>query len=134
MNTKSKSMTALLNLVKAAVFAALIAVMTAYIKFNTGINDGYLHFGDSMIYLAACILPLPYAMAAAAIGGFCADILAGAAAWAPFTAIIKALSNLRLPSCGGTFIFVPHGINLRSVLDYSGSRQCNNLLYCRSGA
>ena len=65
MNTKSKSksMTALLNLVKAAVFAALIAVMTAYIKFNTGINDGYLHFGDSMIYLAACILPLPYAMA-----------------------------------------------------------------------
>lgn len=63
-------MTALLNLVKAAVFAALIAVMTAYIKFNTGINDGYLHFGDSMIYLAACILPLPYAMAAAAIGGF----------------------------------------------------------------
>lgn len=60
MNTKSKSMTALLNLVKAAVFAALIAVMTAYIKFNTGINDGYLHFGDSMIYLAACILPLPY--------------------------------------------------------------------------
>ena len=86
MNTKSKSMTALLNLVKAAVFAALIAVMTAYIKFNTGINDGYLHFGDSMIYLAACILPLPYAMAA--------DILAGAAAWAPFTAIIKALNVL----------------------------------------
>ena len=32
MNTKSKSMTALLNLVKAAVFAALIAVMTAYNK------------------------------------------------------------------------------------------------------
>lgn len=96
MNTKSKSksMTALLNLVKAAVFAALIAVMTAYIKFNTGINDGYLHFGDSMIYLAACILPLPYAMAAAAIGGFCADILAGAAAWAPFTAVIKALNVL----------------------------------------
>ena len=87
-------MTALLNLVKAAVFAALIAVMTAYIKFNTGINDGYLHFGDSMIYLAACILPLPYAMAAAAIGGFCADILAGAAAWAPFTAVIKALNVL----------------------------------------
>ena len=94
MNTRSKSTTALLNLVKAAVFAALIAVMTAYIKFNTGINDGYLHFGDSMIYLAACILPLPYAMAAAAIGGFCADILAGAAAWAPFTAIIKALNVL----------------------------------------
>lgn len=91
---KSNSKKQLYNLVVAAVFAALIAVMTAYIKFNTGINDGYLHFGDSMIYLASCILPLPYAMAAAAIGGFTADILAGAAVWAPFTAIIKALNAL----------------------------------------
>lgn len=84
----------LFNLVKAAIFAALIAVMTAYIKFNTGINDGYLHFGDSMIYLASCILPLPYAMGAAAIGGGLADLLAGAAIWAPFTAVIKALNTL----------------------------------------
>lgn len=82
----------LFNLVKAAIFAAIIAVMTAYIKFNTGINEGYLHFGDSMIYLSACVLPLPYAMAAAAIGGGMADLLAGAAIWAPFTAVIKALN------------------------------------------
>lgn len=77
-----------------AMFAALIAVMTAYIKFNTGINEGYLHFGDGMIYLASCILPLPYAMLAAAIGGGLADILAGAAIWAPATAIIKACNAL----------------------------------------
>lgn len=77
-----------------ALFAAIIAVMTAYIKINTGINNGYLHFGDSMIYLAACVLPLPYAMVAAAIGGASADVLAGAAVWAPFTAIIKALNVL----------------------------------------
>lgn len=82
----------LFNLVKAAIFAAIIAVMTAYIKFNTGINEGYLHFGDSMIYLAACTLPFPYAAAAAAIGGGLADLLAGAAIWAPFTAVIKALN------------------------------------------
>ncbi len=88
------SIQVLINLVCSAMFAALIAVMTAYVKFNTGINDGYLHFGDSMIYLAACILPTPYAMAAAAIGGGLADILAGAAVWAPFTAIIKACNAL----------------------------------------
>ncbi len=88
----SNSRKQLYNLVVAAVFAALITVMTAYIKFNTGINNGYLHFGDSMIYLAACILPAPYAMAAAAVGGALADLLAGAAAWAPFTAVIKALN------------------------------------------
>lgn len=39
-----------------ALFAALIAVMTAFIKMPTGINEGYLHFGDSMIYLAGCLL------------------------------------------------------------------------------
>lgn len=79
-------------IVTTALCAAIIAVMTAFVKFNTGINDGYLHFGDSMIYLSACILPLPYAMIAAAIGGGLADILAGAAVWAPFTAVIKALN------------------------------------------
>ena len=84
----------LYNLVIAAVFAALIAVFTAYVSIKTGINDGYLHFGDSVIYLAACILPTPYAVAAAALGGALADILGGAAIWAPFTAVIKALNVL----------------------------------------
>ncbi len=74
-----------------ALFAALIAVMTAFIKMPTGINEGYLHFGDSMIYLAGCLLG-PWAALAAAIGGALADILAGAAVWAPATAIIKALN------------------------------------------
>ena len=60
-----------------ALFAALIAVMTAFIKMPTGINEGYLHFGDSMIYLAGCLLG-PWAALAAAIGGALADILAGA--------------------------------------------------------
>lgn len=89
---KSDPKKQLIHLVSAAVFAALIAVFTAYVSIKTGINDGYLHFGDSMIYLAACILPMPYAMAAAAIGGALADILGGAAVWAPFTAVIKALN------------------------------------------
>lgn len=89
---KSKTFKHIYYIVIAALFAAIIAVMTAFIKFNTGINNGYLHFGDSMIYIASCVLPLPYAMLAAAIGGGVADILAGAVVWAPFTAIIKALN------------------------------------------
>lgn len=71
--------------------AAIIAVFTAFVKFNTGINDGYLHFGDSMIYLAGCIIG-PYGIISAAIGGAVADILAGSAIWAIPTAIIKALN------------------------------------------
>lgn len=71
--------------------AALIAVATAFIKMPTGINSGYLHFGDSMIYLAGCLLG-PWASLAAAIGGAIADVLAGAPQWAIPTAIIKAIN------------------------------------------
>ena len=76
-----------------AIFAALVAVMTAFIKVPTGINEGYLHFGDSMIYLAGCQIG-PYAADAAAIGGALADVLAGAAVWAIPTAIIKAFNSV----------------------------------------
>lgn len=82
------------RIVLTALFAAVIAVSTAFIKVNTGINEGYVHFGDSMIYISACVLPLPYACLAAAIGGGLADLIAGAAVWAPFTAIIKAVNVL----------------------------------------
>lgn len=81
-------------LTSAALFAAIIMIFTAYVKVNTGINSGYVHFGDSMIYLAACVLPMPYAAGAAAMGGALADILAGSAVWIPFTAVIKALNTV----------------------------------------
>ncbi len=71
--------------------AAVIAVFTAFVKVPTGINDGYLHFGDSMIYLSGCIIG-PWGALSAAIGGGLADVLAGAPQWAPATAVIKALN------------------------------------------
>lgn len=74
-------------------FAAIIAVFTAFVKINTGINNGYLHFGDSMIYLAGCLVG-PYGIFSAAIGGGLADILSGSAVWAVPTAIIKIFNCL----------------------------------------
>ena len=71
--------------------AALVCVATAFIKMPTGIISGYLHFGDSMIYLAGCLLG-PWASLAAAIGGALADVISGAPQWAPATAVIKALN------------------------------------------
>ena len=71
--------------------AAMITIMTAYIcHIPTGVNGGYIHFGDSIIYLAAALLPTPYALAAAAIGGGLADLMT-APMWAPATIIIKML-------------------------------------------
>ena len=73
------------------IFAALITIFTAYIgHVPVGINGGYIHFGDGLIYLAATILPLPYAMLAGAIGGGLADLLT-APAWTVATVIIKSL-------------------------------------------
>jgi uncharacterized repeat protein (TIGR04002 family) len=79
------------NIALTGVFAALITIFTAYIgHIPVGANGGYIHFGDGLIYLAATLLPMPYAMAAGAIGGGIADLLT-APAWAPATIIIKAL-------------------------------------------
>ena len=75
-----------------AMFAALITVTTAFIKIPAPL--GYAHAGDSMVYLAACVLPAPFSFIAAAIGGALADLTAGYAVWAIPTAIIKALNVL----------------------------------------
>lgn len=80
-----------LNICLAGLMAAVITVCTAFLSIRTGFGEGYIHFGDSMVYLAACILG-PYGFISAAIGGALADILAGAAVWAIPTAIIKILN------------------------------------------
>ena len=80
-----------LNLSLAGVFAALITLFTAYIlHIPVGINGGYIHVGDTFIYVAAALLPTPYAIAAGAIGGGLADLLTSPS-WAPATIIIKSL-------------------------------------------
>ena len=42
----------------AGIFSALVFVVTAYL--HVPIYNGYVHFGDGFIFLAACILPMPY--------------------------------------------------------------------------
>lgn len=76
----------------AAIFTALVFVVTAYLHIPT--NNGYIHVGDGLIYLAACILPWPYAMAVGACGALLADCLTGFVIWAPGSVIIKALTAL----------------------------------------
>lgn len=57
----------------AAMLAALTCVFTMFLKIPIMGGNGYIHLGDMVIYLAASLLPLPYAMASAAIGGTLAD-------------------------------------------------------------
>lgn len=84
MNYKKTKLIALSGLLSAIIFiVTLIHVPT---------GNGYTHAGDGIIYLAACILPTPYAVASAAIGGALADGLSGAAIWIPATVVIKSLT------------------------------------------
>lgn len=85
---RTKTQEHLKYLVLTALFAAMTYVLIAFLHINT--NQGYFHFGDGMIYIAASLLPMPYAMAAGAIGGGLSDLLSGYAIWVLPTALIKA--------------------------------------------
>lgn len=76
----------------AGVFTAVVFVFTAYLHIPS--HTGYTHVGDGFIYLAACMLPLPYAVAVGAVGALLADCLTGFAMWAPGSVIIKSAAVL----------------------------------------
>lgn len=94
-------------------FASLITLMTAYVcHVPVGAVGGYLHFGDAFIYLAAALLPRPYALAAAAIGGGLADLLT-APMWAPATIVIKMFVALLFTNKGTRLV---SGRNVMSTI------------------
>ena len=84
-------------LILSALFAAAITVMTAYLLHVPIPTGGYIHIGDALIYLAACLLPTPYAVGAAAVGAGLADLLT-APMWVLPTLAIKALVALPFTS------------------------------------
>ncbi len=91
------------------VFTALVYVVTAYLL-HIPTDNGYIHIGDGFIYLAACMLPAPYAMFVGAGGALLADVLTGAAVWAPASVLIKAVTALLFSRKGKSII------SLRNVL------------------
>ncbi len=84
----------LLKITYTAIFTTLILLATSVIKFSTGLGEGYIHFGDSFIYLTACVLPFPYCLIAGALGGGLADILSGYAIWSIPTMLIKMMNAI----------------------------------------
>lgn len=88
-----------LNMVYAAVFAAMIFALTRFIQIPVPGGAGFLHFGDAMIYIVASTLGGPWALLASALGAAIADLSSGVAVYAPISAIVKVL--IALP-----FVFV----------------------------
>lgn len=78
-------------LVLTSLFAALTFIGTR-INIPLGINNRIIHLGDAMVYLGACILPMPYAMASSAIGAGLSDFTTpGCMIWVIPTMVIKPL-------------------------------------------
>ena len=81
------------KLVLSGLFAAIICVTTMFPHLPVGVNGGYVHIGDTFIYLAASFLSPAYAALAAAIGAGLADLMVAPIYIIP-TVIIKSLMAL----------------------------------------
>ena len=79
------------TIVLSALMAAIIAVSTRFTAIPIPGTSGYVHVGDSFVFLAAALLPTPFAVLAAALGGALADVMYGAMVYVLPTAIVKAL-------------------------------------------
>lgn len=92
-------------------FAALVCVLTMlHIPTN---NGGYIHVGDSLIYLSSMLLPFPCGLIAGGIGGGLSDLFSGSPVYFLPTLIVKAINSLVI------YIVAKRDgkiINVRSVL------------------
>ena len=91
-------------------FAALICVLT---MLHIPVGNGYIHVGDSLIYLSSMLLPFPCGMIAGGIGGGLSDLFSGYPAYVIPTFVIKVLNSLVI------YIIAKRSrkiINVRSVI------------------
>ncbi len=99
------------TIVFTGLFAALVCVLTMlHIPTN---NGGYIHVGDSLIYLSSMLLPFPCGMIAGGIGGGLSDLLSGSPEYVIPTFVIKVLNSLVI------YIIAKRSqkiINVRSVI------------------
>lgn len=86
---KRTSKANLIQIVTASLFAAMTFALTYTLKVPT--VNGYTHIGDTVIYLAASLLPYPVAAAAGAIGAMLSDAVGGYFTYIIPTMIIKSL-------------------------------------------
>ncbi|HOK43089.1 MAG TPA: ECF transporter S component [Thermoclostridium caenicola] len=73
---------------------ALVLCLTYFIKVPVPYTSGYIHLGDSMIYLSVMILGPYYGAFASGVGSMLADLMGGYVHYAIPTLVIKSLMAL----------------------------------------
>jgi len=106
--------------VQSATFIAIIFLAIFFIRVPNGFG-GFIHFGDSLIFISAVLLPFPYNIFVAALGPGLFNLAApGGQVWFPFTIVIKPLMALCFTGKGDSILgpvrnriapFVAAGIN-----------------------
>ena len=79
------------RLVLTALMACLVLLATYMIRIPSPFTQGYIHLGDTMIFLSVLVLGKKSGAAAAGLGSALADLLGGYAAYAIWTFMIKGL-------------------------------------------
>ena len=90
MNNNSTKMIKII--VFSGLFMALTTVMTAFFHVPSPGGNGYIHLGDSVIYLSSVLLPFPCGILVGGIGGALSDLISGFAAYAIPTLIVKSIN------------------------------------------
>lgn len=81
--------------VYAGMFLAMTFVVTAYVlHIMVPATGGYIHLGDTFLYLSASLLPMPFGVAAGALGEALSDALTGSLVYAIPTLLIKSAMAL----------------------------------------
>jgi len=79
------------DLVILGLFTALVTVATMAIQIPVPATEGYIHMGDSMIFVIGVLIGKRYGAISGGIGSSLADLLSGYSHWALPTLIIKGI-------------------------------------------
>ncbi|NLP30670.1 MAG: ECF transporter S component [Clostridiales bacterium] len=94
------------KLILTGLMIAITAVATMVIAIPIPFTSGYIHLGDSMVFLSVFILGWRYGAIAAGVGSALADLFLGYVHWLPWTLCIKAimaiLMGIIIEKCTGS--------------------------------
>lgn len=110
------------RLVVSALFAALIFISITFFHVPNGLG-GVIHFGDALIFIAAAVLPFPYALPVAAIGAGLFNLVM-IPIWLPFTIVIKPIMTLCFTSKGDRILSTK-----RNIIAPFAAAAINTILY-----
>jgi uncharacterized membrane protein len=85
---KDKTMKIILTGLMMAMIVVATMLIVIPVPFSSG---GYIHLGDTMIFLSVLILGWRYGAVAAGVGSMLSDIFLGYAAYAPWTLFVKGI-------------------------------------------